>query len=376
MSPIVLLAACGPLTPSEAEDRLRAAVEDAEEEDDVHAAVLRVEARGLGVDGAWSAGASGDRAFTPEDPFLSASVGKLFTATAVLALAERGALSLDDRLEDRVGRDDWAGLPVEGGDDALASVTVRQLLGHRSGLPDYFEGETSDGAPNVLELLAEDPDRAWTREALLDYTRAHFEPAGAPGGGFCYSDVNYDLLGLALEGAAGAPWHEVVRSEVIDPLGLTATWAYNLEDPPEGAGGWAEAWVDEVEVSGAAALSLDGAGGGLATTTADLHRLMDGLRAGTPVALSAFQEEWTEDAITRGIDYGYGLWRIRPRRLTFGLSGLPDLVGVSGATGSFVYWEAEREATISGTFNQTNWADQHVNFLLSDVSPVLERVEE
>ncbi len=157
---------------------------------------------------------------TTGTPFLSTSIGKLFTAVAVLSLADEGVLSLDDSVTEWLDPGVYSGIPVEGGDPALQEVTIRRLLGQRSGIPDYFEGETADGAPNGLDLVDDDPERVWTPSALLTYTKEHFDPAGAPGEVFTYSDTNYDLLRLIVEEATGLPFHEVVAEKVLRPLAL------------------------------------------------------------------------------------------------------------------------------------------------------------
>jgi hypothetical protein len=102
--------------------------------------------------------------------------------------------------------------------------------------------------------------------------------------------------------------------------------------------------------------------------------MMRSLLDGRPVPLEAFQAEWTEDAITNGIDYGYSLWLIRPGGLFFLLRGYPDLYGISGSTGSFLYWVPAYDAVLTGTFDQTDYADQHVQFLIK-VLAVLGRVD-
>ena len=376
-APSLLLIGCQ-LTPSEAEDRLDAAVERVvERDDDVRHAVLHVDAPALSLSDTWAHGranaGAGGAAMTADTPFHSASVGKLFTAATVLSLAEEGALSLDDDLGmwlDAALLDD---LPAEGAGGA-AAVTVRQLLSHRSGLPDYFSDETRDGAPNVFTLLTTEPERTWTPTTLLDYTAAHFDPIGAPGEVFHYADTNYDLLGLVVEEAAGQDFHTTVRERVLDPLELDHTWYYNLESPPEGlAHAPADVWLEDHNAAGTAALSLDWAGGGLMTTAADLATFLRGLEAGTPVSLSALQEERSLDAITDGIDYGYGLWRVRPDGVSRLLSG-PNLLGVSGVTGSFAYLIPENGAVITGTFDQSLYEEEHLVFILTRVLSTLKRV--
>jgi D-alanyl-D-alanine carboxypeptidase len=369
----------GPLTPEEATAKLETLLRETVTGDEaLRNGVLVVDAPKLGVEGAWAAGVADARdgtEMTIGTPFLSASIGKLFTAATVLSLADEGVLSLDDSVTEWLDPDVYSGIPVEGGDPALREVTIRKLLGQRSGIPDYFEGETADGAPNVLDLVDDDPERVWTPSALLTYTKEHFDPAGAPGEVFTYSDTNYDLLGLIVEEATGLPFHEVVAEKVLRPLVLQDTWYYARTDPPHpDLTPYADVWLGDVNIARAPALSLDWAGGGLATTAADLRTMMRSLQEGRPVPLTAFQQEWTENALARGIDYGYSLWRIRPAGLFFLLRGYPDLYGVSGSTGSFLYWVPEYDAVVTGTFDQIGYTQKHVMFLIK-VLALLDRVE-
>lgn len=373
-----------PLSPQEASAELENLLRNKVARDDaLRNGVLLVDAPALGIDGAWATGVAYERngtEMTAETPFLSASIGKLFTAATVLALAEEGVLSLDDSMTVWLPAEVYEGIPVKGGDAALSDVTVRMLLSHRSGFPDYFEGKTKDRAPNIIELLRTEPERAWTPDTLLAYTKEHFKPIGAPGERFEYADTNYDLLGMIVEQATGQPFHEVVADYVLEPLALQHTWYHARTDPsrigppqPETAS-YADVWMDDANLANVPSLSLDWAGGGLATTAADLRIFLRSLVDGRPVALDAFQQEWTENSLARGIDYAYGLWRIRPAGLFFLMRGYPDVVGVSGITGTYLYYVPEYDAVITGAFNQTGYQQAHVRFLLQ-VLALLGRVQ-
>lgn len=374
------LSGCGHLAPSEAEQRLQDAVSAAVESNDgVRNAVLHVHAPRVGINARMAAGVAVQATgapMTPDTPFLAASVGKLFVAATVLALFEEQERSLDEPVTAFVASEQLTGLPVVGGDEALSAITVAMLLGHRSGLPDYFDPAvpTKDGAPSVLELIAMEPERTWTRQQLIDYTRAHWEPAAAPGEQFRYSDLNYDLLSLVIEGATGRPFHEEVRARVIAPLGLTGTWYHAFEPAPVEQAPYADAFWGATNLARIPALSADQAGGGLITTAADLRRFMRALVGGSPVSLPALAGAWSDDALNAGIDYAYGLWRIRPGGIFFLFGSLPDLLGVHGATGSFAYYDATHDAVITGTFNQFDYQEDSVAFLLSDVLSTLNQL--
>lgn len=384
-----------PITPALAEAELASLLENTVTRDEsLRNGVLLVEAPVLGVNGAWAVGVADEHdgtAMTVDTPFLSASIGKLFTAATVLSLAEDGVLSLDDTLTDWLDPSVTTGIPIARGESALENVTIRQLLSHRTGIPDYYESETADDAPNVATLLVEEPDRTWTPESLLQYTKDHFEVAPRPeddlpgellpGDDFLYSDTNYDLLGMIIEEATGQPFHEVVEARVLQPLQLEDTWYHSRTNPSRSGPAdqddhaYADVFFGDVNLAGVPALSLDWAGGGLATTVDDLRTFMRSLLRGEPVHLDEFGQEWTDNALSRGIDYGYGLWRIRPAGIIFLLRGYPNLFGVSGSTGTFVYYIPEYDAVVAGAFNQSGYQAAHVRFLLRALD-VLAKIEQ
>ena len=133
------------------------------------------------------------RAATEHDRFRAASISKLFTAQAIMRLAEERRLTLDDD----VGR--W--LP----DFAGRGLTIRLLLAHRSGFRDaIFPLETDEPArvQAYLKILAAQP------------------PARPPGEAFAYTDADYNVLGAVIEAASGVAYEAYVRTALIDRLKL------------------------------------------------------------------------------------------------------------------------------------------------------------
>lgn len=119
------------------------------------------------------------RALRADDQFEIGSNTKTFTATLILQLVDKKAVTLDAPVSTY--------LPgvVPNGDD----ITVRMLLNHTSGLFNYT------GDPKVLALMQNDPHHDWTERELLDAAFAH-PPTFAPGKGWSYSNTNYTLLGM------------------------------------------------------------------------------------------------------------------------------------------------------------------------------------
>jgi CubicO group peptidase (beta-lactamase class C family) len=145
------------------------------------------------------------RALGADDIFRIASHSKTFTATALLVLAERGALRLDDTVGTYV-----PALAEEG--SPIADATVRELMEHGAGvLRDGLDGDywsLSRPFPDEDELLA----------LVLD------EGSKVPvGSSFNYSNLGYSLLGMVIAAVTGKSYNESVRELVVDPLGLTNT---------------------------------------------------------------------------------------------------------------------------------------------------------
>ena len=217
-----------------AEKKLGAMLENTIKKDaDAHSGVLLIDAPRLGITNAWAYGIANiesNTVMTTNATFLSASIGKLFTATTVMTLVNDGLISLDSNITTYLNPDILSMIPVEGNIELLQKITLERLLLHRSGIPDYFDGKTSDGAPNIGELIFLESDTRWTPLKAFKYTKEHFDPVGKPDEVFTYSDYNYDLLGLIIEEVTGKEFHEVVKERVIDSLKLEHTWYYQKTD--------------------------------------------------------------------------------------------------------------------------------------------------
>jgi D-alanyl-D-alanine carboxypeptidase len=157
---------------------------------------VRVEARGF-------ADRAAARPMRADNRFRIGSVTKTFVAALVLQLVEEGRLRLDDPVER------WLPGLVPGG----RSITVRHLLSHTAGLPDYVED------PRLRRGAGTAVDAEGARRARA---RAPTERA-APGGGFAYSSTDYVLLGLIVEEAGGAALGDQLRDRLFEPLGLRRT---------------------------------------------------------------------------------------------------------------------------------------------------------
>jgi CubicO group peptidase (beta-lactamase class C family) len=129
------------------------------------------------------------------------SVTKTFVATAVLRLVERHQLRLDGEVSRWLSR-------------APRGLTVRGLLGHTGGLPDYATD------PAYVAAVAAQPGQPWGLDEILTIGLAG--DRSAPGR-FRYSNLGYWMLGAVLEQVAAGPLGQTLASAVFEPAGMTST---------------------------------------------------------------------------------------------------------------------------------------------------------
>lgn len=146
---------------------------------------------------------------TSSTPFHLASVSKTFTGTTVLHLWEQGRLSLDDSVQRYIPQ-----LPYRG-------ITIRMLLSHRSGLPNYLYFMDS----------CWDKKKKATNEDVLQFMVAHHpRPDNLPNKAFHYCNTNFVLLAMIVEKVTGVPFPQYMRDSVFTPLGMTHSFVFSAKD--------------------------------------------------------------------------------------------------------------------------------------------------
>ncbi|GGR74854.1 serine hydrolase [Streptomyces humidus] len=231
------------------------------------------------------------------------SITKTFTAVLVLRLRDEGVLGLDDPVERH--------LP----DTGVGELTIAQLLAHTGGLAAETPGPWWERTPGSLR-----PELA---DVLGDGAAAH--PAGRR---FHYSNPGYTVLGALVEQLREAPWEEVLRREVFEPLQLRRT---STRPQAPAAGGWAvHPWADVMLPEPAEDFGRMASAGQLWSTTGDLARFAVFLARGDERVLSVetLREMGTPAApagpadLADGASYGLGLQILhRDGRLLVGHSG-------------------------------------------------------
>jgi D-alanyl-D-alanine carboxypeptidase len=349
---------------SKSERKVRKSFQKILKKADVHNGFLQIKSVDGQINWKYTAGSFQDETpVTESNPFHSASVGKMFTATAIMQLVEVRELELDDFIFEHLPAETVEGLHVYQDLDYSKKITVAQLLQHTSGLPDYIEDAPVDGSPNMMTLLFENPDKFWEVDEMLSFSKEKLSAHFPPGEGYHYTDTEYILLGLIIEEKHQKSLHEVFRDEFFSPLKMEYTAMFKRSLPISSCGRLAEFYVDQTEISTYESLSIDWAGGGLVTTTEDLLKFQQALFSGEILSESSLakMQNWLEES--RGTYYGLGLRKYEFKEFS-GL--LPDLslVGHSGVNSSFSFYCPELEVYMAGTFNQTNHMETSIKFLM------------
>ena len=205
------------------------------------------------------------RVWRPTDHMRIASVAKAFSGAVALSLVQSGDLELDDTI----------GELLPGQPAAWSQVTLRQLLGHTSGLPDY------SGTAAFRRDFGQDLMRRFTPRELLAYSA----PEGLnfpPGSRYVYSNSDNVVAALMAEAATGRPYERLLRERVYRRLGMRNTslpqgsrlprpFAHGYQPDPPG---------QPEDVSEAFSASGAWASGGIVSTPADLTRFVRGYVGG------------------------------------------------------------------------------------------------
>lgn len=202
----------------------------------------------------------------PDDAMRVASVAKAFSGATALSLVDRGMLSLDDTIGSL--------LPDE--PEAWAPVTLRQLLNHTSGLPDFTTSAQFQAAAGASLTLAPPP------EELLTF--AADEPLNfVPGTAYRYSNSDNIAVALMIQEATGRPYTDVLQEFVLDPLDLSATSLPAGTDMPTPTfhGYDLDESGEPEDITNALAAGWAWASGGVVSTPTDLNTFIRGYVGGT-----------------------------------------------------------------------------------------------
>lgn len=155
---------------------------------------------------------SGKDSITSSTPFHIASVSKTFTAMGILKLWQDGKLDIDKPVSDYLDSFNYPG------------VTIRNLLSHRSGLPNYVYFMEEAGWDKHVFIENKD---------VLDYLihkKSELKNIGRPDASFNYCNTNFVLLALIIEKTSGMKYPQFIKKTFFDPIGMKNSFVFTMND--------------------------------------------------------------------------------------------------------------------------------------------------
>ena len=299
------------------------------------------------------------------NPYWIASVTKLFIAAAILKLNERGLLCLDDLLTRFLPKDLTEGLHrAKDGTDYSDKITLAHLLSHTSGLPDYIEIKPK-GSKSLFDLVLAEGDHSWQIEESIKIVINHGKPLFPPqplkatAKKARYSDTNFQLLIAVIEAVTSQRIDKVFEEMFYRPLNLMNTFHPGSKplatQPPAVPVFYGNQKLDIPK----AMRSF----GDLYSTAGDLIRFFRALNSGEaferPSTADLMKKEWNRFGILLSpiapgwpMEYGYGMMRFQMPRLFTPFQLLPEVIGHSGASGTWLFYCPHHDIYITGTVSQ------------------------
>ena len=319
---------------------------------------MRIKIKSVALSGAmvlpdgnvWTA-ASGTAAqdpFVAADPnqlYLIGSVTKTLISAAILQLAEKDQLALDDKISIWITRHP----------NIDTNITIRHLLRHQSGLYDILSNQALNIEMLTHQQAIFDPWNSITR---------YLQPAlFSPGTQWSYSNTNYFLLGIIIQKITGQTYYEYLREHIFEPQGLSS---FAIPAYEELNGDVCHVWLDtngdqlnedaHIFYSNYLALnSMAGAAGGYYSTSADLARWIYNFIRGEVV-----NGEWVKEAqktvFASGVPNGtYGLGLMKKAFLGYTGYGHGGDLGYSASAWYFPDKEVSI-AVLNNDANNNSWA--------------------
>lgn len=289
---------------------------------------------------------------TKDTPVFIASITKLYTATVIMRLYEKGSLSLDDPMSKYLPRDLIQGIHVYKGKDYSNEITIEQLLSHTSGIADYYD-EKPKGGKSLFEVFLEEPNRTWTVVETIERARKDLKPNFPPGTDSSYSDTNFQLLGKIIEAVTGKPLQAAYEDFIFCPLGLKHTWLIGHPEFQSGSSATpADVFYKDMNINKMRSNGSYWADGGIVSTAEDMITFLKALNEGRIVTKNTLKLMHQWHKLHFPLQYGYGTMYFKLPPIMAMVTKATPLWGHSGSTGSFLYYSEDLNLYFAGTVDQ------------------------
>lgn len=242
---------------------------------------------------------SNERANNIETRFGIASGAKLLTAIAICKLVEQGKLKFDSLLKKYVDFDNFD-----------ENVTIKHLLTHTSGIPDYFDEEAMS---DFSELWINNPMYLMkTPHDFLELMKTQ-KMMSTPGKEFHYNNGAFVILAYIIEKASGINFIDFVKENIFDVLEMSSSGYFSMDSLPKNcAYGYIENSEGTLKTNIYSIPIIGGGDGGVFVTAHDISKLWDGL-----LNYKLLSKQITDVLLMPQVHvhsdvyYGYGIWIIK-----------------------------------------------------------------
>lgn len=355
------------------EAKLQALVDGQIGRSNIKNVVLSIQSDDEHINFARAAGQAGaGQPMTPETPYYLASITKMYTAAVILNLADQGRLDLNAPFASYLPDSHLDGIHVYKGHDYSRTITIAQLATQTSGLADYFLDKPRGGRA-FFDELKQGHDIALDEQRVLSIVRTlepAFEPDARQGTRAHYADTNYRLLGSVIEAVTGRTVAQQFDEMIFAPLELAHTYVYDAgpraaQHPP------AAVYLQDRALVLPQFFATNPTEGGIVATVGDSLTFLRGFFAGKlfdASHLDQILQHW--NGIFFPMQYGFGLMRVNMPRIFSPFKPFPKLIGHSGSTGSFAYYNPAKGLYIAGTVNQIDAPRRPIQMMLQAIDLV------
>lgn len=281
-----------------------------------------------------------------DSPIIIASITKMITTACILILKEKNKLLLTDRAIDYFESDILKELHILKGKDYTNEITIMHLLTQSSGLPNvYLEAKS-----NIRKkMISQDIDYSFEEFITICKTvKPHFSPQSSSKA--YYADINFDILGKIIEKVTNLSLDQVFRNYIFEPLGLTNTYL-----PISNENFIPCIYNKSNKLYRPNSLISSPASGGVISTTKELMVFLKAFFQGKLFDIDCFNEFpiYKKLQVTFApIRYGLGHMQIPLGGISTMFQGKGQLIGHSGSTGSYAFYNPETDLYFVGDLNQ------------------------
>jgi D-alanyl-D-alanine carboxypeptidase len=280
--------------------------------------------------------------------YFIASTTKLFTTAIILNLKSKGKLNLEDKISKYLDSSIIKSLHVFKGKEYSYDLTIKHLLSHTSGLPDYFQDKGSSGK-SLEDELKSGSDQYWTLEEAIERTKS-MQPLFIPGSKnkAHYSDANFQLLGKIIETITNKSYSKNCNDLIINPLGLTKTYLYQdvSDHLPKSF------YYVENELHIPKAMTSFRADGGMVSNSADMLIFIEAFFTGKLFPSEYIQDLQKWNKIFFPMRSGIGIHQFKLPWIFNPTGVVPVFIGHSGLSGALAYYSPKQNIYVVGTVNQ------------------------